>query len=81
MTIHEIARQPRTTVYDLFHVQYLSPVPSLYPKYTTPCVRSLHLFVKIELILKDIIYELKIPKFVTVYGRFVQVAGLVDSYP
>ena len=38
-------RQPkrhRITAYELFHAQYRIPVPNQYPKYTIPCVRSLH---------------------------------------
>ena len=35
-------KQPRTTVYELFRVQYLIPVLNQYPRYTIPCVRSLH---------------------------------------
>ena len=35
-------KQPRTTVYKLFRVQYLPTVPNQYPKYTIPSARSLH---------------------------------------
>ena len=35
-------KQPRTTVYKLFCVQYLPTVPNQYPKYTIPSAQSLH---------------------------------------
>ena len=41
-------KQPRTTVYDLFRAQYVIAVPKQYPKYTIPCVRSLHLYFTIQ---------------------------------
>ena len=37
-------KQPRTTVYKLFRVQYLPTVPNQYPKYTIPGARSLHVY-------------------------------------
>ena len=40
-------KQPRTTncfVYELFRAQYWITVPNQYPKYTTPCIRSLQFY-------------------------------------
>ena len=43
MMTHEVAKQPQTTVYDLFRAQYTIPVPIAISKvYTIPIVRSLH---------------------------------------
>ena len=39
---HETAKRHRITAYELFRAQYRIPVPNQYPKYTIPCVRSLH---------------------------------------
>ena len=37
-------RLPRTTVYKLFRVEYLTTVPNQYPKYTIPGARSLQMY-------------------------------------